>query len=408
MDRSALRGAHATPRGPAGMAQSIYSNQDARSNVAVQPAANTGSVKLKKNAVKIVGSLASTTPFQAAPAAGPVNAESKEPERQQTPVIRPKSLTSEPQATLPNKGEEDALAELFARLNTHGLSKKTENELPITVETAKPMVAAEPTFTEEPTATKKPTATEKPTVTEKPTATENPAVTEKFTVTAKPVVTAVESSEALSEKPQVDLEQQYLGKAFMEQQYRGKAFDYLKAMPGGGSVAVHIIQTLSTNLRKTYSAEAKVSKDGVAKLKARYALAIVEYTNNVYKSAKSITSDLALKILQDSDGNLLTLYEKLAEDEYLPLADLNGIFGLCKHVLDVYPMAESNGHSTMSMVEGDGTSSKATTSGPIANTNDSKSASNDPIDHMKAWPAQEKRENRKYYCTAQSISLDLY
>jgi hypothetical protein len=52
------------------MAQSIYSNQDACSNVAVQPASNTGSVKLKKNAVKIVVSLASTTPFQAAPAAG--------------------------------------------------------------------------------------------------------------------------------------------------------------------------------------------------------------------------------------------------------------------------------------------------------------------------------------------------
>jgi hypothetical protein len=402
MDRTPLRGVPATPRGPAGMAQSIYSNQDARSNVAVQPAANTGSVKLKKNAVKIVGSLASATPFQAAPAAGPVKAESKEPERQQTPVIRPKSSASEPQATLSNKVEEDALAELFARLNTHGLSKKTENELPITVETAKPMAAAEPTFAEEPTATKKPTVTEDPTITEKP------AVTEKSTVTAKPAVAAVESSEAPSEKPQVDLEQQYLGKAFIEQQYRGKAFDYLKAMPGGGSVAVHIIQTLSTNLRKTYSAEAKVSKDGVAKLKARYALAIVEYTNNVYKSAKSITSALALKILQDSDGNLLTLYEKLAEDEYLPLTDLNGIFGLCKHVLDVYTMSESNGHSTMSMVEGDGTSSKATASGPIAKTNDSKSASNDPIDNMKAWPAQEKRENRKYYCTAQSILLDLY
>jgi hypothetical protein len=65
---------------------------DARSNLAVQPAANTGSLKLKKNAVKIVGAAGPipTTPSRpvpptlsvtSSPASGSVKAISKLPER---------------------------------------------------------------------------------------------------------------------------------------------------------------------------------------------------------------------------------------------------------------------------------------------------------------------------------------
>jgi hypothetical protein len=101
MNRAPLHGAptwgSAPARGgPARGSQPVYGSQDARgspqpafgnqSNFAVQPAANSGNVRLKKTAVKIVGA-ASSMPPRATPAAspspvpGPVKAKPKEPER---------------------------------------------------------------------------------------------------------------------------------------------------------------------------------------------------------------------------------------------------------------------------------------------------------------------------------------
>lgn len=76
MNRSSLHGAPVrsqvpSPRGPTRGLQSAYGNQDARGNLAVQPAANVGSLKLKKTAVKIVSAPASISPFRAA-SAGPI------------------------------------------------------------------------------------------------------------------------------------------------------------------------------------------------------------------------------------------------------------------------------------------------------------------------------------------------
>lgn len=66
-----------------------WGSQDARSNLAIQPAANVGSIKLKKNAVRIVGAAGPTSrllprastpvpPMASSPALGPVKANSKE------------------------------------------------------------------------------------------------------------------------------------------------------------------------------------------------------------------------------------------------------------------------------------------------------------------------------------------
>jgi hypothetical protein len=70
---------------------SSFSNQDARGNLAVQPAANAGTFKLKKNAVKIVSAPAPGSPFRvpsvastaggSSPVPGPVKAKPKEVDR---------------------------------------------------------------------------------------------------------------------------------------------------------------------------------------------------------------------------------------------------------------------------------------------------------------------------------------
>jgi hypothetical protein len=67
--------------------QPAFATRNAHSNFAVEPAANSGSVKLKKAAVKIVGA-ASATPSRGptpaaspSPVSGPVKAKAKEVER---------------------------------------------------------------------------------------------------------------------------------------------------------------------------------------------------------------------------------------------------------------------------------------------------------------------------------------
>jgi len=102
MNRAPLHGAPARPlpphlrgRAPPNSPSPSFGNQDARSNYAVQPAANTGgSFKLKKAAVKIVGAAApapppntpqrapapAPAPTASSPAPAPVKAEAKQPD----------------------------------------------------------------------------------------------------------------------------------------------------------------------------------------------------------------------------------------------------------------------------------------------------------------------------------------
>jgi hypothetical protein len=67
--------------------QPAFATQNAHSNFAVEPAANSGSVKLKKAAAKVVGVASSTSSRGATPDAGssavsgPVKAKPKDAER---------------------------------------------------------------------------------------------------------------------------------------------------------------------------------------------------------------------------------------------------------------------------------------------------------------------------------------
>jgi hypothetical protein len=107
MNRGPLHGAPVRsqappPRGPArgapraygnqdvrGNAQPAYGNQDARGNFAVQPAAATGTFKLKKAAVRVIGAAGSTPSAPAvgsSPVPGPVKAKPEEVKRYVLPI----------------------------------------------------------------------------------------------------------------------------------------------------------------------------------------------------------------------------------------------------------------------------------------------------------------------------------
>jgi hypothetical protein len=184
--------------------------------------------------------------------------------------------------------------------------------------------------------------------------------------------------------------------ADIEQQYLEKATVYLQALPADGNAPVQIIKAVSAKLRTAYAPNTSLSVDEAEKLKARYAFAILNYIKNT--SGKSSTSESTKQTLQKSDGNMLHVYAKLVDEKYASLTDLSSIVKLSQIILDVLPKVELTDAPAKSKAEPTVASSEAKAK-PVtitaATKSESKPLSEDPIDSMKAWPTQEKRESRK-------------
>jgi hypothetical protein len=171
----------------------------------------------------------------------------------------------------------------------------------------------------------------------------------------------------------------------LDHQYLRKAAEYLSALPNNNSVSVQTIKIVTAKLRSSYSLDGKLTAGEVDKLKARYAFAVVNYINQVVKkSAKPLTAEFVKKALQDNDGNILGLYAALVEGQYLTLENLDEVVGLCKTILDILPKAEPTASAFNTKAKP--ISTAAIEYEPLAK---------DAMDNVKAWPTQEKRENRK-------------
>ncbi|KAF2821307.1 hypothetical protein CC86DRAFT_373672 [Ophiobolus disseminans] len=168
----------------------------------------------------------------------------------------------------------------------------------------------------------------------------------------------------------------------LEQLYLRKAAEYLGALPSVNDVSVQLIKTVTNKLRNTYTPDAKLSTDEAEILKNRYVFAIVNYINQVLKkTATPIKAEDVKKALQDCDGNILALYGALVGKSHLAIDDIEGITDLFKMIQDVLPNAEPITAPTISQVK------------PTATAAEFNPASKDPMDKLKAWPTQEKRED---------------
>jgi hypothetical protein len=199
-------------------------------------------------------------------------------------------------------------------------------------------------------------------------------------------VSSVKANEgATAEKIKGNDKQEVVSLEERDQQYLRKAAEYLSALPNGNIVSVQNIKIVTAKLRSSYSLDGKLTAGEVDKLKARYVFAVVNYINQVVKkSAKPLTADFVKKTLQDNDGNILGLYAALVEGQYLTLENLDEVGGLCKTILDILPKAEPT-------VSASNTETKPIFTAAMEN----KPQAKDPMDSVKAWPTQEKRENRK-------------
>lgn len=218
---------------------------------------------------------------------------------------------------------------------------------------------------------------------------------------AIPLTAAWDSREQQSDVAVVALEEaKDMSQADLEQLYLRKAYEYLQALPVGSNVAVQVLKTVSKKLRGSYTPGTSLSAVEVEKLQARFAFAIVKYVKNSDKNTKSITLETAKYILRETKGDMLRLFSKLVDLEYLSLADVDSSAGLCKTLLDILPRAETP--TTPLVVEVKPVGTTGTSALEVAARSSATSfidipdqASKDPVDRLKAWPAQEKRENRE-------------
>jgi hypothetical protein len=171
----------------------------------------------------------------------------------------------------------------------------------------------------------------------------------------------------------------------VEQLYLKKATAYLQALSTADSVAVQTIKVVSTKLQSSYALDTKLNADEIEKLKARYAFAVLKHVNQVSKkNTKPVTADFVKKVLQDSGGNMLVFFAKLVEEGCLSLENIDGITALCRSILDILPKAEPT--APTATIDPKPTSTSM---------NETKLGANDPLDNVKAWPTQEKRETRE-------------
>jgi len=289
-----------------------------------------------------------------------------------SPVAGPKSSPIKTEPSALENAQDSELDAMFARLNTGGSYMPSSS-----TKVATPGGPEASEFSFEDRLGTKDTAAKTPTI-------ESPATPAKAEEKAPNAAPVVQEREGNSPKEAKKAEKaQDISQKDLEQLYMQKAAEYVSALPAGKSVSVQTIKTVSGKLRNTYAPDAKLSAEEADKLKARFVFAIVNYINQVLKeTTKPVKADDIKKALQQCGGNLLALCGALVDKGHLPLNDLESITGLFKMILDILPKPEPTAVPTAAQAK-------------PSTAVESKSTSKDPIDSMKAWPAQEKREARK-------------
>ncbi|KAF1925673.1 uncharacterized protein M421DRAFT_423502 [Didymella exigua CBS 183.55] len=426
MNHSLLQGGPARGHQDSRSTQDVRSSHDARSNYAVQPAANVGSFKLKKKAVKIVGAAgpapsaprsqappattasmpsraASNFPTlgsSSAPGLGLQQAAAKENEPPRLPQLAVKPSPPISVATLPPSNIElpsrsiaatGSLDDMFARLSgvTPSMPLRLAKELSPTGpdksffasdDRANTVAAVVQTKTELPRRETAPTQ----------------ALSE-----VKPESTASWQGESQDEREAV---------------YLRKAATYLDTLPTRPGDIAHIIKAVANKLRTAYAQNVtELQPEEVEKLRARIVFAVMSVVNKKIKlTSEPLVTDFVKKILRERKGDFFQLCAALVESGYIALSDFKHVTVLCQTILDVLPKTDSGSAAGMTSLKApsfdDSTKPAASTTRPgqipaesaikeklrLQEKTDRKTRY-DPLEDTKAWPTQEKREHGAIY-----------
>ncbi|CAG5178537.1 uncharacterized protein ALTATR162_LOCUS8750 [Alternaria atra] len=371
-----------------------WASGDARSNLAVQPAANAGSIKLKKNAVKMVGAAgpipvapsrpaASTQPVTSSPAQGSVKAEPKATEGQTNAraIPEPKAASAQkgnlasstttitPKAALLQREdvkfksdafEESAMDALYAHLNSKTvLAPRT----PVGSTSSRPD-QAKFSFRDR----------------------LGEAKADKIK-TDNAEAEQAEAEKADNKKTDGD-KLTVMTQEELESAYMRKASEYIQTLPDSNENAASLIKAMSRKLRSSYTPEVKMDVEKNDLIKARLAFAVANDINKILKKRpeQPRTPDSIKQTLKDADGDFLRLCAKLVEEGYVSLETLAEVSGIVATMRNVLPEAESS-------IAGAIKAPPMATPPVASSAENSKPVSKTPVNNMKGWPTQEKREN---------------
>ncbi|KAF2864744.1 hypothetical protein BDV95DRAFT_632715 [Massariosphaeria phaeospora] len=401
------------PRGPA-----AFGNQDARSNFAVQPAAASAKISLKKPAVKMVRPAGDAAPATAQatqpavptpmPADGYVPSPfvasrsqidhsrphpTKPDEKTQDPIAKTEvtalqtyqnSLKAELDATTP-AGQEDAgesaLDSMFARLTASSLSPAPPSQ--VDEATAGPDASSS-------SAEQKSSRTALEFL--KSYVANAPA--EALTKVQEEVPVAEVNVSAEPKNAEAETQGSSwagMSKQQLEHEYLAKASDYLNSLPeadgtANGPITASSIKTVYTKLRSLSPASGSAFSATVAGFQKKYQDAVVSYINGLHKD-NSLTTESVSQFLKEADGDFLQFCVKLVGMKVLDIRNLDQVVGLSKAIAAILP------------------DDAAETKKPVKPTGE-EPASKDPMDSMSTWPAREKREHvpRSRTCLLKGVS----
>ncbi|CAN9255118.1 unnamed protein product [Alternaria sp. RS040] len=355
---------------------SAWASGDARSNLAVQPAANLGSIKLKKNAVKMVGAAgpipstasrpaALTLPMASSPNAGPAKVELKVSDGQgyARPTVAPKSssvekstvtssaTTTKSDAAAPQKEDTNATSDAFEEFAMDALYARLNSKTVLTPRNPIGSTSVRPEQA-------------------------------KFAFGDRLAEPKADNTKIDGIKFAVESQEE------LENAYMRKASDYIQAIPDVNGNTASLIKAMSRKLRGSYMPEVKTDVEKNEIIKARLAFAIANYINKVLKKRpeQPRTPESIKQTLKDANGDFLRLCAKLVEEGHLSLETLAEVSGVVAAMHNILPKPEPP--VTMSVI------ALTKAAPPVAsNTENTKPVSKDPADDMKGWPIQEKREN---------------
>jgi len=175
----------------------------------------------------------------------------------------------------------------------------------------------------------------------------------------------------------------------LEREYMRKATEYIQVLPDSTGNTAYLVKAMSRKLHDSYTSTTKVDAGSNEALKALLAFAVANYLNKILKKRpESRTADSIKQTLVDMDGDFLRLCAKLVDEGYVSLETLTEVYGIVAAMRDVLPKPEQ---PTTTSVE----APLAPARSVAMDSENSKPISKDPVDSMKGWPTQEKRENRK-------------
>ncbi|EMD63549.1 hypothetical protein COCSADRAFT_190788 [Bipolaris sorokiniana ND90Pr] len=331
------------------------------STPAVQPVANLGALKLKKSAVKILGAASHLPPSSTSSAASvplPMTPPASLSDKLE-PLVAGSSVSVPPisnakanpsQKEDPKSDDTPALIDaLFARLK----SKDSKLSAPAT---GSSMALGN-----------------HKNVAQIESLPSSKTVTLVVPLVPTEAISKKSTTDGLPKPVQATAQPAGITQTELENEYMHRASAYVDALPNTKEGTPQLIKVVSNKMRVTYEPLTSMDSKEKDAVKARFAFAIANYLNKTLRKGPTECTVSSIKQkLEDVDGDFLRLCVMLVEEKHMSLETLDDVTGLVKALLDILLKAELT---------------------IVPDMLGSKLVLEDPVDSMKTWPTQEKRNS---------------